>query len=288
MSLTEGINPRAKGIDSRPAREIVQIMHEEEASVSSALGAQLDDIARAAEDAATAIRGGGKVLYAGAGTSGRLGVMDAAEVPPTFGSDRFQAVMAGGGEALITAVEGAEDDEEAGARAASSLTETDMALGITANGRTPFVISFLKQARNQGAVCWLLTCNDVEAQPFLEGVIRLLTGPEIVAGSTRLKAATATKVALNMISTAAMVRLGKVHDGLMVDVQPTNRKLIGRAEDIVMHISGCSREEAGEALRASGMSPKVAALMKKRGISKDEAKRLLEQSGGFLRKALEA
>jgi N-acetylmuramic acid 6-phosphate etherase len=286
MSLTERRNPASRGIDGLRTLEILRVLQRQDASVPGVVGKQLPRIAEAVEAASEAIRAGGKVFYAGAGTSGRLGVLDAAEIPPTFGLDCFRAVIAGGGRALTKAIEGAEDDVRAGSRAASGLRARDMALGISSSGTTPFVVSFLKTAKARGARCWLLTCNEGRDYPFLDGVIPLVTGPEAIAGSTRLKAATATKLALNMFSTATMTRLGRVHDGLMVDLIPSNRKLIKRAEWIIREITGCSEKEAARYLRRSGMRPKVAAVMLKRGVSRRKAEEILDNAGGFLRKAL--
>jgi N-acetylmuramic acid 6-phosphate etherase len=286
MSSTEKRNPLSRGIDALSTAEVLRLMLREDASVIEAVKGALPSLEKAVEDAAASIKLGGRVCYAGAGTSGRLGVLDASEVMPTFGSRAFGAVIAGGEKAVTGAVEGAEDDGEAGSRAAGDLTDKDMAVGISASGGTPFVLAFLKAAKEQGARCWLITCNDVEGRPFLDGMIKLLTGPEVVAGSTRLKAGTATKIALNMLSTAAMIKLGGVYDGLMVDVVPTNRKLIKRAEGIVREIAGCTEEEAARYLKLSGMRPKVAVVMLKQGASKEEAERLLEKSGGSLRKTL--
>jgi N-acetylmuramic acid 6-phosphate etherase len=283
---TEKLNPAAKNIDALSVSEVLGIMHKEDSSVLNAVGAALKDIEGAAKDATRRIREGGRVFYIGAGTSGRLGVLDAAEIYPTFGASSFFAIMAGGDDAVTRAVEGAEDDEDAARIEAGAITGRDMAIGITASGRTPFVLAALEKAHSVGARCWLLTCNETEKPPFIDGTIILSTGPELVAGSTRLKAATATKLALNMISTATMIGLGGVYDGLMVDVVPSNKKLIARAEGIIMRITGCSLEEASKLLRESGMRPKTASLMKLKGLSKGDAEQRLEKAGGSLRKAL--
>lgn len=286
MSLTEKRNPASRGIDKLPTREILHILQKEDAAVSRVVKKQIPRIEEAVEAAAAAISAGGKVFYAGAGTSGRLGVLDAAEIPPTFGLDCFRAVMAGSKRAVTRAVEGAEDDVREGSAAASRITRKDMAVGISSSGTTPFVVSFLKTAKARGARCWLITCNEGLDYPFLDGIIPIVTGPEVIAGSTRLKAATATKLALNMFSTATMIRLGRVHDGLMVDVVPSNKKLITRAEGIIREITGCPKEEAARYLKRSGMRPKVAAVMLKKGVSRRKAEELLDKAGGFLRKAL--
>lgn len=286
MSLTEKRNPASRGIQELDTREVLLRMHRQDRRALRAVEKAMGRIEDAVSDAVRAIEGSGRVVYAGAGTSGRLGVLDAAEIPPTFGLDSFRAVMAGGDEAVTRSVEGAEDDARAGRREGSRLRAKDMALGISASGRTPFVLAFLEAANKKGARCWLLTCGEGGGPSFLDGVIALSTGPELVAGSTRLKAATATKLALNMLSTAAMIRLGRVHDGLMVDVAPSNSKLVARAEGIVAEIAGCDRETASEYLALSGMRPKVAAVMLKKGVSRKKAEVLLKEAGGFLGKVI--
>ncbi len=283
---TEEPHPLSKGIDSLEALEVLGLMHREDFSALEAVGRSMPDIARAVAEAVDAISSGGRVFYIGAGTSGRLGVLDAAEIPPTFGVDCFRAIIAGGPPAVTESVEGAEDDTGAARREASKIGPGDLAMGISASGKTPFVLAALQKARDSGARCWLLTCNDIEPYPFLDGQITMPTGPEIVAGSTRLKAATATKMALSMFSTATMIRLGGVYDGLMVDLVPANRKLAKRAEGIITAITGCGEAEASELLAGAGGRPKVAALMKLRGLSREEAERLLEDSRGSLRRAL--
>lgn len=287
MSGPEDANPASKGLDTLPVSDILRLMHNEDLVAVEAVGRILADVEKAVNDAISAISGGGRVFYIGAGTSGRLGVLDAAEVRPTFGSDRFRAVLAGGEKAMAEAKEGAEDDEEAGMKAAREIRADDMALGISASGRTPFVVTALREAKARGARTWLLTCDRNEGYPFVDGVMAVSTGPELVAGSTRLKAATATKLVLNMLSTATMAKLGGVHDGHMIDVVPSNKKLVARAERIIAQVTGCGREEAAELLRRSGMRTKVASLMKLKGISKEDAEGLLEKSGGSLRRALE-
>lgn len=297
MSGTEERNPKAGEIDSLSANQVLHLMNDEDASVICAVRSAIPFIEKAVDMAAGVIKKGGTIFYAGAGTSGRLGVLDASEMPPTFGvsPDMLKAIIAGGEKALRNSVEGAEDNEEAGRKAASVVTGKDMVLGISASGRTPFVLSFLDEAKGKSAVCWLLTCNDVKipitihdsrftVHDFLpDGLIKIITGPEIIAGSTRLKAGTATKLVLNMFSTAVMIRLGRVYKGLMVDVMPTNNKLIYRAEGIIMETTGCSREQASEYLKASLMRPKVAIVMKAKGVSREAAERLLIESGGHLR-----
>jgi N-acetylmuramic acid 6-phosphate etherase len=283
----EDANPASKGLDALPVADILRLMHGEDLAAVSAVGKILADVEKAVDDAISAISGGGRVFYIGAGTSGRLGVLDAAEVRPTFGSDRFRAILAGSGRAMAEAEEGAEDDEGAGMKAAGEIRAGDMALGISASGRTPFVVAALQEAKARGARSWLLTCDARAGHDFVDGTMVVSTGPELVAGSTRLKAATATKLVLNMLSTASMAKLGGVHDGLMIDVVPSNKKLVARAEGIIAQVTGCGAEEAAELLRRSGMRAKVASLMKLKGLSKEDAEGLLEKSGGSLRGALE-
>lgn len=297
MSNTEERNPKAEDIDALPIDQALYLMSDEDASVVYAVRSAIPAITKAVNEAVDAIKSGGKIFYAGAGTSGRLGVLDASELPPTFGvpPDLFTAIIAGGGAAIRTAVEGAEDDTEASRNSAAAVTGRDFVLGISASGRTPFVLSFLYESKQRGAQCWLLTSNDVKppftihdslftVHDFLpDGIIKTITGPEIIAGSTRLKAGTATKLALNMFSTAVMIRLGGVYKGLMVDVVPSNKKLVERAENIIMEITGCNKEEASEYLKLSGMRPKTAIVMKGRGVSREDAENLLKNAGGLLR-----
>lgn len=287
MMYIEGINPLSRNIDALSIEEILFIMNGENVRVLEAVHASLEAISRAVHDAVETVRSGRGLIYIGAGTSGRLGVLDASEIPPTFGvpPEVVKGVIAGGETALTAAVEGAEDDEGAGIRAASGIREGDMLLGITASGTTPFTLSALREGKRRGAKCWLLTCNDV-AYDFLDGEIKLPVGPEIIAGSTRLKAGTVTKIVLNMISTAVMIKLGKVYKGYMVDVVPSNKKLRNRALKIIQEITGCRIEEAESFLDKSGGNAKTAILMYMKGLNREEAKDLLKRSDDFLRKAL--
>lgn len=300
MALTEKNNAKSEDIDTLSAKEILLLMHEEDATITAAIRAAIPDISKAVEEAIKVIKNGGRIFYVGAGTSGRLGVLDASEMPPTFSvpPDLFQAIIAGGDRAIRRSIEGAEDNMEAGRKAASNITNKDIVIGISASGGAPFVLACLAAAKDKGANCWLLTCDDIELpikfrphpsalNPFvINGIIRVITGPEIIAGSTRLKAGTATKLALNMFSTATMIRLGKVYKGLMVDVTPSNKKLVGRAENIIMKTTGCTGKEAAEYLKLSGMRPKVAIVMKTKGVSREKAEALLGKAEGFLRKVV--
>ncbi len=283
MKDTERINPMSKGMDALPVEDFLQLMHVSGKEAFDAVGPALPELVKVVRRCVKAIRSGGRVFYIGAGTSGRLGVMDASEVRPTFGSDAFVAVIAGGQQAMTKAVEGAEDDQAAAQSVADDvISGPDVAIGISASGATPFVLAFLKKAKEKGGAAWLVSSNDVE-YGFLDGVVKLLTGPELIAGSTRLKAATAQKLCLNMISTAVMVRMGKVYDGFMVDVVPGNKKLVERAKRIISSCAGCDALEAGRYLEMSGMNPKVAIVMFVKKASKEEAEKFLLENGGRLR-----
>lgn len=291
MSNTERRNPKSEGIDTQSTHEILSLMNEEDATVIDAVRKAIPDIARLVNETVKIIKNGGRVFYIGAGTSGRLGILDASEMPPTFGvpPDLFQTIIAGGDIAIRRCIEGAEDDVVAGRNAAIEIADRDIAIGIAASGKTPFVLSCLEEAKRKGARCWLITCNEIETPIVLntipitlDGLIKIITGPEVIAGSTRLKAGTTTKLVLNMFSTATMIKLGKVYKGLMVDVTPSNKKLIDRAERIIMEITGCSREDASRYLKLSDNRPRVAVVMKAKGLSKEEAERMLKNSGDSL------
>jgi N-acetylmuramic acid 6-phosphate etherase len=285
--LTERLNPSARDIDALEVEGIVGLMSMEDSKVVAAVWAAAPQICQAARDAVAALRAGGSLIYVGAGTSGRLGVLDASEMPPTFNvpPHMVRGIIAGGAPALTRSIEGAEDDEEEGRRAVGNVSARDMLLGISASGKTPFVISALREGKARGAICRLITCNET-AWDFLDGVITVPVGPEIVAGSSRLKAGTATKMILNMISTSAMIKLGRVFKGWMVDVVPTNTKLRMRALGIIRDVTGCTSHEAVQLLEDSGGNAKTAILMHLKGILKDEAQTRLEKAEGSLRQAL--
>jgi N-acetylmuramic acid 6-phosphate etherase len=288
---TEAVNERTRDLDLRPVLDQARLMNEEDRLVPEAVGRALPQIATAVSRIAAALRGGGRLVYVGAGTSGRLAAVDAAECPPTFGTspDQVIAVIAGGPLALTQAVEGAEDDEAAGAAEmdARNLGSRDVVVGITASGRTPFVLGALRRGRARGAATIALVCasaSPLEAACDLAIVVEV--GPEVIAGSTRLKAGTAQKLVLNMLSTLAMVHLGKVYGNLMVDLRTTNAKLRHRAVRIISAITGLGSAEAAAALdRAQGRLP-VAIVMLKRRVSAQEARDLLARAGGAVRRAL--
>lgn len=285
MRDTEKLNPRSKGLDALPVDDFLKLMYEESRKAFDAVGPALEQIGEIVRAGVASIRGGGKVYYAGAGTSGRLGAIDAAEVKPTFGSDSFDAVIAGGPEAMLKAIEGAEDDSNEARRLAGRVKKRDLVIGISASGRTPFVTAFLKEAKKRGAAAWLISSNPVKLKiknDFLNGMVVLPTGPELIAGSTRLNAATAQKLCLNLISTAIMVQLGGAYDGYMVGVVPANKKLVERAKRIISACTGENDEEAGRYLEAAGMNVKTAIVMLAKKVSRGEAEKLLAKNRGRL------
>ncbi|HZU12430.1 MAG TPA: N-acetylmuramic acid 6-phosphate etherase [Chloroflexota bacterium] len=288
---TEAVNPETAAIDSLNALGIVRLMNEQDARIAKAVRAELPSIARAVEGIATRLRAGGHLIYVGAGTSGRLGVLDAAECPPTFGTDPslVQAVIAGGERALTHAIEELEDRPEEGRRAlaAIGLTPRDAVVGIAASGRTPFVIGALEYARETGALTVAVTCNRGSTLASrAEIAIEPVVGPEVIAGSTRLKAGTAEKMVLNMLSTGAMVLLGKTYGNLMVDLRASNAKLRDRAVRIVAAVTGLPPEEAARQLADAGGDAKTAIVAVLAGVTPEEARRRLHAVEGRVREAL--
>lgn len=289
--LTEQSNPRTRRIDTLPVAGILRLIHREDARVPAAVRAELPRLVRAVELAVERLRRGGRLLFVGAGTSGRLGVLEAAEMPPTFGTPPrlVRAIIAGGPRAVFASREGAEDDAADGARQVRRLRvgPRDVVVGIAACGVTPFVRGALGEAARRRAGRILVTCNRRGVpRGTADVIIAPLVGPEVIAGSTRLRAGTATKMVLNALTAAAMIRLGKVYGNLMVDLQPRCAKLRDRACRIIMAVAGVSRREAARALRAAGNRSKTAILMLRRGLSRREAQRLLERCEGHLREAL--
>ncbi|HEX9247471.1 MAG TPA: N-acetylmuramic acid 6-phosphate etherase [bacterium] len=291
--LTEAINDRTRDLDLRTPLDQARVMNEEDRRVPAAVEAVLPQIADAVVRIAEALRRGGRLIYVGAGTSGRLAVLDAAECPPTFGTppDLVQAVLAGEAQAVTEAVEGAEDDEAAGARAmdARGAGPDDVVVGIAASGRTPFVIAAVRHARARGAATIAVACtpsSPLEAACHL-GIVPLV-GPEVIAGSTRLKAGTAQKLVLNMLSTLAMVQLGKIYGNLMVDLTATNAKLRRRAVRIVTAAAEVAEPDAVEALARAGGRVPVAIVMLRARLDPEAAAERLVRAGGSVRRALAA
>jgi len=286
---TEQVDPQGPDLDLLPPREVARLLLAEERRGLDALERALEAVGRACEAAAWALRGGGRLFYAGAGTSGRLGVLDAAEMGPTFGAPpgRVVALLAGAPRALTESVEGAEDDAASGRAAMEELRPgtRDCALGITMSGTAAFVEGALAAAREAGSRTMLLTANP-RAPLAADLVIALDLGPEALAGSTRLKAGSATKAVLNMISTAAMAASGAVFGNLMVRVRPVNRKLRDRAERIVARLAAVERAAAARLLRAAGDDPAVAVVMARLGLDEAAARARLAACGGRLREAL--
>ncbi|HXE79980.1 MAG TPA: N-acetylmuramic acid 6-phosphate etherase [Vicinamibacterales bacterium] len=288
---TEAINPATLGIDKLGAAEIVELMINEDRKVLTAVAREKDRIALGAEIIAEGLRKGGRVLFVGAGTSGRLGVLESAEMPPTFGTDQslVQAIIAGGRPAAFRAKEGVEDNYEEGARAISRLrpNRRDVVIGVSASGMTPFVRGALTRARKAGAKILFVTCDPrTELQTFVDLMIAPSVGPEVIAGSTRLKAGTATKMVLNMLTTTAMVRIGKTYGNLMVDVRTGSEKLRDRARRIVNIVTGLDYDEADALLRRARWNVKAAVVMQKTGLPYSKALSRLRKAHGMMREAL--
>ena len=289
---TESRNPNTMDLDTMSALEIVTVMNREDRKIPAAIEAVLPQIAQCAQWAAGAIRAGGRILYMGAGTSGRLGVLDAVECPPTFGVPYGTVIglVAGGAAAFDRPIEDAEDSLEEGRKdlAAAGLRKEDILIGIAASGRTPYVLGGLALAREAGCRTVAIVCNGGSPMAkAAELAIEVFPGPECVTGSTRLKAGTCQKLILNMISTAAMVLCGKVYQNLMVDVEPSNEKLVVRARHIVMEATGCGEETAADALARAGGHAKTAITMLLAGCGPQEAKARLEQANGHVRQAIQ-
>jgi N-acetylmuramic acid 6-phosphate etherase len=286
--LTEQRNPRSTEIDQLSTIEIVDLINAEDRMVAQAVGEEREQIARAIDLVVETFRQGGRLFYVGAGTSGRLGVLDASEMPPTYGTDpqMVQGIIAGGYAALVRAQEGAEDLPESGARDLDErgITSKDFVLGIATSGTTPYVHGALKRAREIGARTGFLLCTypSEELQRTHDVVIAPLVGPEAITGSTRMKAGTATKLVLNTITTASMVRTGKVYGNLMVDLQVTCEKLRDRGQRILMETIGVERDAAADLLDRAGGHVKTAIVMGKLGIDKEEARARLQDHDGLL------
>lgn len=291
--VTEQRNPRSVDIDALPTLEILRIMNEEDQKVAAAVEAELPRIAAAVDAIVEAMEQGGRLFYIGAGTSGRLGVLDASECPPTFNvpPDLVQGIMAGGDAALARATEASEDDAEGGARdlIARGFKPPDIVAGISASGRTPYVLGAIRAARKLGAKTIGISCSpNSELSREVDFPIEPVPGPEIIAGSTRLKAGTATKMVLNMLSTGTMIRRGFVFGNLMVNVQPKNEKLRHRARRILSEAAGVDRGTAARLLEQAGGSVRTAIVMARLGLSREAAEARLAAHGGRISEAIRA
>ncbi|HWQ77548.1 MAG TPA: N-acetylmuramic acid 6-phosphate etherase [Anaerovoracaceae bacterium] len=288
---TESRNHRTMDLDIMSPMEIIRVMNEEDRRVVDTIGEALPQIEKAIQLVIRALKQGGRLIYIGAGTSGRLGVLDAAECGPTFSAeDKVIGVIAGGEKAFLKAVEGAEDSEELAAADLDLLHvgEKDVVAAIAASGRTPYAIGALKHARTKNAACVSIACNrDAVLSNYAGVAIEVDAGPEVLTGSTRLKAGTCQKIILNMISTASMVGIGKVYGNLMVDMKANNQKLIERAKKIVMESTGCDEKTAAGTLEATGYDSKTAIVMILAGITKEEAAVRIAENNGFIRKSIE-
>lgn len=290
---TEQRNPNTMNIDTLSTLDMVRLINQEDHRVADAVGLVTDKIAQAVDVIADRLSKGGRLIYCGAGTSGRLGILDAVECPPTYSTDpeMVQALMAGGYGAIFKAVEGAEDSKELGVEDMKNIRFTcaDVLVGIAASGRTPYVLGCMEYARELGAPTISVTCcPGSELDTFADIGIAPAPGPEVVTGSTRMKSGTAQKMVLNMLSTGAMIKLGKVYGNLMVDVKPSNEKLVRRCVTIVCSAAECSEEEATAALEKCNYRPKVAIVMVLRSVDAGTACRMLEAAGGRVAKVLEA
>lgn len=287
--ITEKINPKTLNLDILSPLEIIELISEEDKKVAEAVAKQKTNIAKAVDLIVDGLSRGGRLFFIGAGTSGRLGVMEAAECPPTFGTkpSLIQGIIAGGKKALWHSSEGAEDSRTKAKESLSKfeLDKNDIVVGIAASATTPFVEGGLSYAKKKGCGRILITCNPVNS-PLADVIVSLIVGPEIITGSTRMKAGTATKMVLNTLTTASMVRLGKTYGNLMVEVQPNSQKLRDRAARITMQILGVSSQKTGKLLRKSNWDIKAAVVMEKKKLSYKEAKELLAKCNGFLRDAL--
>ena len=291
--ITEGRNPASQNIDELSTEAMLRVINDEDKKVALAVEAIVPQIATAVDAICTAFKAGGRLIYCGAGTSGRLGILDASECPPTFGTPREQVIglIAGGHTAILQAVENAEDNREQGAQDLKDIhfSRHDVLVGIAASGRTPYVLGALAYANELGATTVSLTCNPGSAMSQVAAIaLTPVVGPEVVTGSSRMKAGTAQKLVLNMLTTGSMIRSGKVYGNLMVDVETTNQKLVQRQVNIVMQATDCDDATASAALTACGGHCKTAILMVLADLAADEAKALLSQHQGFIRQALQA
>jgi len=290
---TEQRNPHSMDIDASSTEEILKIINDEDKTIPYAVEKELPYIAQAVDLIVKALKNGGRLLYFGAGTSGRLGVIDASECPPTFGTPygMIEGYIAGGKEAMFRAQEGAEDYEENGAKdiLLAQVNNKDVVCGIAASRRTPYVIGAVKKAKELGATTLYITCNPRKDFNIKEVDVAICpyVGPEVIMGSTRMKSGTAQKLVLNMLTTTSMIRMGKVYENMMIDLQMTNKKLFERSKKIVMTITGVSYDEAAKYLQQAGGHVKTTLVMIKAGVNADDARERLIKADGFVRKAIE-
>lgn len=288
---TESRNPKTLNLDTMSTMELISIMNEEDKKVIDTVKEALPQIEQAIQLIINRLQHKGRLIYIGAGTSGRLGILDAVECVPTFSTtDEVIGVIAGGNGAFVKAVEGAEDSEELAGEDLNkiNINENDVVAAITASGRTPYAIGALKYARKFGAKCVSISCNkDSELAKYADAAIEVDAGPEVLTGSTRLRAGTCQKIILNMISTASMVGIGKVYGNLMVDMKATNHKLVERAKRILIESTGCDIDTAVKTLELSGYSIKTAIVMILTGATKEEAEKKISENNGFIRRCIE-
>jgi N-acetylmuramic acid 6-phosphate etherase len=289
--VTEARNPATFNIDSKSTLQILKLINAEDRKVPLAVEKQIPQIAKGVELIVKTFKKGGRLFYIGAGTSGRLGVLDAAECPPTFGTDpkMIRGIIAGGYKSLIRSREGVEDNSEAGGKdlKRAGLKKSDIVVGVAASKRTPYVLGALKYAKRIGTKTIFIFCNPIKGLKVKPDVIiSPVLGPEVVTGSTRMKAGTAQKLILNMLSTAAMIKIGKVYENLMIDLQAKSQKLRERSKRIIMQVTGVNYKQAEKYLRLSGGSVKTALVMILSNVDKREAEKRLKKAGGFVRKAI--
>ena len=288
--ITEQQNPVSSDIDEKTTHEILTMINNEDADVSQAVQKRLQDIEMFIDALCHRFKDGGRLFYVGSGTSGRLGVLDAAECPPTYRTDpeMVQGIIAGGYDALVRSIEGAEDYLEDGAHVVSdhNITANDTVLGITASSSTPFVLGALEEAKKIGALTGLIICNKLSHLEYVDHMISLIVGPEVITGSTRMKAGTATKLVLNMITTTLMIKLNKTYGNLMVDLKASNKKLWDRGTRIIVHLTGLDYEDSLQLLKSANGEVKTAIIMKKKNCTYEEGVQLLQSVSGSLKKAL--
>lgn len=291
MSSTEDRNPRSYDLDIKSTREILEIINQEDQTIAKKVYESMDQIEPLVEKVIETFTNGGRLFYLGAGTSGRLGVLDASETVPTFSVDpkMVTGLIAGGDDALRNPIENAEDSTKAAKKdlQKENLTENDFVIGIAASGRTPYSIVAVEYAKEIGASTGSIACNkNAKISSYVDFPIEIETGAEVLSGSTRMKAGTATKLVLNMITTTAMIKIGKVYDNLMVDVRPTNEKLVDRATKIISEISGCDYDKSNKLLKEANNNVKAAIIMAIKDVDYENASLILEKNKGFIREEL--